>query len=171
MILRPVHWPDFDAGWNRRGAAAAFRPVLIALLALPCLLWVAGRVAFWMQASAAKLAARPDLGHAVIGGVNAALLGIMLVVVLCSAYCVAGWAVGGLLYGLLAWRDIWPKSRWGWAGTLMALAAAWGGIFYGLHSAILSRYSPPDVEALLVWFGLPGLLYVLAAALRQGKVI
>lgn len=171
MTLHPVRWPHFDAGWGRRGVVAAFRPVWIALFALPCLLWSAGRVALWMQVSAAKLTARPELGHAVISGVNAALLGIVLVVVLCGAYVVAGWAAGGLLHGLLAWWGVWPKSRLAWAGMLMALAAAWGGLFYGLHSAILTRYSPPGIEALLVWFGLPGLFHAWAAALRQGDVI
>lgn len=157
--------------WDRRGVTAAFGPPLLAVLLLPCLLWIANRMAQRMQVSVANLAARPDLGHAVIGGVNAALLGIVLVVVLCGAYSVAGWAVGGVLHGLLAWWHRWPRSRLGWVAELLALAMVWGGLFYALHSAILVRYIPPSIEPLLVWFGLPGLVYAWAATLRQEDVI
>jgi hypothetical protein len=171
MMSHTDHWPHPFSPWILRGKTAALRPVVVGLLLVPCLLWAAKRMLRVMDAATLELAVRPDIGHAVIGGVNVALLGIVLVMVLCGAYCVAGWAVGGLVHGALAWWAARPKSWKGWALDLLALSSAWGVLFYGLHSAVLIHYIPVNIEAYLVWFGLPGLVYAWAAALRQGNVI
>lgn len=171
MTSHTDHWSHQLPPWKWPGVAAVVRPAVLGLLLLPCLLWVAMRMGQAMDRLTLELAVRPDIGHAVISGVNVALLGIVLVIVLCSVYGVAGWAIGGLVHGALAWWAARPKSRLGWAFDLLALSVAWGMLFYALHSAFLIQYMPPSIAPYVVWFGLPGLFYAWAAALHHGAVI
>ena len=172
MAMHPVHfhWPDPHPARVWRGLAA-LRPAVLALLLLLLLTWVAGRMTQALDDAGWALAAQPNLGDAIISGVNVALIGIMLVIVLCGMYSAAGWAIGALIQGVVGIWAIHPRSRGGWIVELAVLAAIWGLLFYALHSGILIRHVPSGIEQMLVWFGLPGLAYAWASVLRQGHVI
>lgn len=169
--MHRVGWPDSASHVTWRSVAVALRPSLLAFLGIPCLLWAANRLSVAMGLFALELAGWTDLGHAVVSGVNVALLGTVLVVVLVAAYGLAGWAAAALIQGVLGLWAGSPSSRLGWAVELAALAAVWGAIFYALHIGVLAQAIPAVIESWLIWFGMPGLLYLWAAALHQGRVI
>lgn len=176
MATPSLHWPDRYPRSEWRRIVAAFGPALLALITLPILIWIANRLAAALDDSAQGLKVGNNVSHAVLSGVNVAMLGIVLVMVFCGVYGAAGWAVARLIQGVLMLWNSPPNSLISWAVELGALSCLWGAGFYVLHSGLLAPRLPACAQpllddSLLLWFGLPGLLYAWAAALRQGEVI